>query len=67
MTTSQRIRKVRKEQLGLTQSELAQILRVESVTVSRWERGVEPSTRNLRALAKLADIPLSYFYEGEAA
>lgn len=67
MTTSERIKHVREHQLVLTQSELAELLKVESVTISRWERGVaEPKPRNLRALAQLASVPFSYFFEDAA-
>lgn len=67
MATSERIKHLREKQLLLTQTELAQLLHVESVTVSRWERGVvEPKFSNLRALAHLASVPFSYFFEDAA-
>lgn len=68
MTTSERIKHLREKQLVLTQRELADILNVEPVTISRWERGVvEPKPRHLRALAKLADRPVSWFFEEAVA
>lgn len=48
-----------RQSLGLTQKELAARVRVDAVTVSRWERGQQkPSpqaTRQLNRLAKKAD------------
>lgn len=68
MTTNERIKHVREKRLVLTQRELADILHVEPVTISRWERGVvEPKPRHLRALAKLAGLPVSWFFEEVAA
>lgn len=67
MDTSQKVAALRDE-LGLTQRELADKIKCDPVAVSRWERGVaSPSLRNMRALAQLTGRPLSYFYEGTAA
>jgi transcriptional regulator with XRE-family HTH domain len=39
---------------GLTQKQLAEVLAVESITVSRWERGVTtPSVSRLRRIAEI--------------
>lgn len=58
-----RVFEARKQHLGLTQRELAQLLNIEPVNVSRWERGItEPSSRNLRELARMAKLPVSWFY-----
>jgi transcriptional regulator with XRE-family HTH domain len=47
----------------MTQLELANALGIEPVNVSRWERGVaEPKLTNLRELAKLAEVPVSWFF-----
>ena len=49
-----------REEAGLTQSQVARAIGVESVTVSRWERGAVGSikTENLMALAKLFHVPV---------
>jgi transcriptional regulator with XRE-family HTH domain len=45
---------------GMTQKQLADQLGVESITVSRWERGVTtPSLPRLRRIAELTDTTVS--------
>lgn len=45
---------------GLTQKQLAEALGVESITVSRWERGVTtPSLPRLRRIAEITDTTVS--------
>jgi len=45
---------------GLTQKQLAEALEVESITVSRWERGVTtPSLPRLRRVAELTETTVS--------
>ena len=45
---------------GLTQKQLAAELGVESITVSRWERGVtSPSLGRLRRIAELTETTVS--------
>lgn len=45
---------------GLTQKELAVALGVESITVSRWERGVTaPSLARLRRIAEITETTVS--------
>lgn len=45
---------------GLTQKQLAEALGVESITVSRWERGVTtPSLPRLRRIAELTQTTVS--------
>ncbi len=45
---------------GLTQRQLAESLGVESITVSRWERGVTtPSLPRLRRIAELTETTVS--------
>ena len=45
---------------GLTQKRLAEALEVESITVSRWERGVtNPSLPRLRRIAELTQTTVS--------
>lgn len=67
MVRGSRIREAREQILALTQQELANKLGIVSgVTVSRWEREVvEPQLRHLRALAELADVPVSWFFAEE--
>jgi transcriptional regulator with XRE-family HTH domain len=70
MALSERIVEARLQKLSLTQSELAAQLGVESVTVSRWERGVvEPRPAVIRDLARLTGLPVSWFFSenGEVA
>lgn len=63
MPLPDRILEARKQKLSLTQSELARQLGVEAVTVSRWERGtVEPRPGVIRELARLAGVPVSWFF-----
>ena len=66
MSVGVQVRKARREHLGLTQRELAALLDIDSVNVSRWERGVaEPKLRYVRQLAQLAELPLTWFYVDE--
>ena len=45
---------------GLTQKQLAEKLGVESITVSRWERGVtSPSLPRLRRIAEITETTVS--------
>jgi transcriptional regulator with XRE-family HTH domain len=45
---------------GLTQKQLAEQLEVESITVSRWERGVtSPSLPRLRRIAEITETTVS--------
>ena len=45
---------------GLTQKQLAEALGVESITVSRWERGVtSPSLPRLRRIAEITETTVS--------
>jgi len=45
---------------GLTQKQLAEALGVESITVSRWERGVTtPSLPRLRRVAEMTETTVS--------
>jgi transcriptional regulator with XRE-family HTH domain len=45
---------------GLTQKQLADQLNVESITVSRWERGVtQPSLPRLRRIAEITETTVS--------
>jgi transcriptional regulator with XRE-family HTH domain len=63
--------KAAREERGLTQSALARLLGVESMAVSRWERGrVRPTDANLHALARALRRDPAWFYaehDGAAA
>lgn len=64
MSLADRLRETRTEHLALTQPELADKLGIRPISVSRWERGVaKPSLIHLRAVAMLADKPVSWFFE----
>lgn len=52
----------------MTQSQFAQVLGVDPITVSRWERGEhEPSLATLRQIADATDRTLTWFFLDEAA
>jgi transcriptional regulator with XRE-family HTH domain len=52
--------RIARRSAGLTQRQLAEQLSVESITVSRWERGVTtPSLPRLRRIAELTDTTVS--------
>jgi transcriptional regulator with XRE-family HTH domain len=52
--------RVARRSVGLTQKQLAEELGVESITVSRWERGVTtPSLPRLRRIAELTETTVS--------
>ena len=54
-----RLRTARRS-VGLTQKQLAEELGVESITVSRWERGVTaPSLARLRRVAEITETTVS--------
>jgi transcriptional regulator with XRE-family HTH domain len=54
-----RLRTARRS-VGLTQKQLAEGLGVESITVSRWERGVTaPSLARLRRIAEITETTVS--------
>lgn len=62
-----RVVKARKELLGLKQRELADVLGLQDITISRWERGEsQPDMENLRALAKIVGKPIGWFFEEPA-
>jgi DNA-binding transcriptional regulator YiaG len=68
MEPNDRIREARKKILGLSQGEFARVLGLDQATVSRWERSLsQPRPHHLRAIALLADRPVSWFYEEDAA
>ena len=52
--------RIARRSVGLTQKQLAEQLGVESITVSRWERGVtSPSLPRLRRIAELTETTVS--------
>lgn len=54
----------RRKELGMTQKELAEKLNVTDRSISRWECGVNlPDVETLKTIAKVLDVPISYFYE----
>lgn len=51
------IRKIRKEVLGLTQKQLADLCAVDQGTVSRWEQGtLEPRLSDLKKMREKAAV-----------
>ena len=54
----------RRKELGMTQKQLAEKLNVTDRSISRWECGVNlPDVETLKTVAKILDVPISYFYE----
>lgn len=54
----------RRKELGITQKQLAERLNVTDRSVSRWECGVNlPDVETLKTIAKVLNVPISYFYE----
>jgi transcriptional regulator with XRE-family HTH domain len=63
----ERIRTARAD-LGWKQKHLAAEVRVEPITVSRWERGATtPDLDTLRAVAQATGKPLAFFVAGDDA
>lgn len=63
-----RVKEARVKHLGLTQRELASVLDIEPVNVSRWERGVaEPRLQHVRKLSEITGFPVSWFFNEVAA
>ena len=53
-------------QRGYSLEQVANELKVSSMTISKWERGkTSPKTENLEKLANFFQIPKSYFLTGE--
>ena len=53
----------RREQLGLTQAQLADLLGVSAATISRWESGASsPARNNLGPLASALQTTASFFH-----
>lgn len=62
-----KVKELREKRLVMTQGELADKLGVARVSVNGWETGrTEPHPKQLRAMARLAEVPASWFFE-EAA
>jgi transcriptional regulator with XRE-family HTH domain len=58
--------RIARRSAGLTQRQLADKLGVESITVSRWERGVtSPSLPRLRRIAEITETTMSDLVRGE--
>jgi transcriptional regulator with XRE-family HTH domain len=56
-----RIRRTRKNR-GMTQTDLAQAMKVADAQISRWETGrVVPQRRNLEAIANALGVPAETF------
>ncbi|HFI0304162.1 TPA: S24 family peptidase [Streptococcus suis] len=54
--------KVKREQLGISQTEVALKLSVSRITISKWEAGItKPNQKNLSALAKIFQVAETYF------
>lgn len=53
--------KIKRNELNMTQSALAEIMGVDIMTVSRWERGKqEPSIETLKKLSTLFNCSIDY-------
>lgn len=67
MKLEEQLRTLRQEK-GLSQAELAELMDVSRQAVSRWETGVVvPATENLVRLSKLYDVPLDEMVHGGIA
>jgi transcriptional regulator with XRE-family HTH domain len=54
---------LRRREVGMSQRELARILRVSSRTLRAYERGEKrPSARHISAIADALSIPVSFFF-----
>jgi transcriptional regulator with XRE-family HTH domain len=52
---------------GLSQRQLARLLDIDPIQVSRWERGLNtPSTTSIIALAGVTDVDPGWFYADHA-
>jgi transcriptional regulator with XRE-family HTH domain len=57
-----------RDRKGLTQRQLAALIDVPDLNISRWERGAHrPSEANLHALAEALDMTYADFYTEAAA
>lgn len=62
----QQARQEARDGQGFTQQELATLLDVSPITLSRWETGTRnPSFELLERFAQMVGKPLSYFFEEE--
>ena len=53
----------RREEMGISQQELAERVGVSLQTIGRWERGVvAPQGQNLVRLAEATEKPLGFFF-----
>jgi|YelNatPaOPRAMG01_1025707.scaffolds.fasta_scaffold81076_3 transcriptional regulator with XRE-family HTH domain len=60
MTFGERLRSIRKKR-GLSLNDLAKILNVAPITVSRWERDQrEPDLETLQKLSEILDVSIDY-------
>lgn len=67
MKLHEKLYQLRKEK-GLTQAELAEQLEVSRQSVSNWEVGTTtPSTKRLRDLSQLYDVPLDYLLNEDSS
>lgn len=67
MKLHEKLYQLRKEK-GLTQAELAERLEVSRQSVSNWEVGTTtPSTKRLRDLSQLYDVPLDYLLNEDSS
>ncbi len=65
MAIGERI-KYERERVGLTQSDLAEMAGVNSVTLSKWESGLnEPKLASIRKIAGALSIPVSALISGD--
>lgn len=63
MSVGSRLRKAR-ERKNLSQLEVSRRININNKTLSRYENdGAEPDFKTLRELAKLYEVPISYFFE----
>lgn len=65
MSLNERIKEIRKK-LNYSQHELAELIGVSQMALSKWERGErQPSKANIRRLCEITGRPFTYFIEEE--
>lgn len=54
--------KKRREERNLTQEKLAEIIKVDRTTITKIEKGVTPSVKTAKAIAKILEFDWTMFF-----